>query len=362
MSSARRSPLAVGVIGCGTISDSYLQALTLIPEVTPIACADRCPARADAMAATYGLRAEPDPSRLWNDDAVDIVLNLTVPAAHADVTLAALAAGKHVYTEKPLATNRADADRILAAADDRNLLVGCAPDTFLGPGLQTCRRLVDEGAIGELTAGVGFFGCPGHEIWHPQPDFYYEDGGGPLYDMGPYHITALVNLLGPVAKVWGSARGSDGTRVVGLEQAARRTIQVKVPTHVSCTIEFVGGQIVTCVFSFDVPASEFPHLELYGNRGTLSVPDPSRFDGTVRIFRTGSPGWEDVPPVRGLGTRRGIGLAALARAIRQHEPHRASAELARHVVDVMQAIDEACLRRSEVHVTSRCPRPEPAPD
>src|SRR5438270_1840312 len=211
------------------------------------------------------------------DPGIEAVLNLTVPLVHAEISLAALAAGKHVYSEKPLATNREDGWRIVDAAANAGLLVGCAPDTFLGGGIQTCRRLIDQELIGQVVACSAFWMSPGHERWHPNPEFYYQPGGGPMLDMGPYYLTALISLLGPVRRVTASARVTVPERTVTSEPNYGRRIPVEVPTHIAGVLDFAVGAVGTIITSFDVWPYSLPPGEIYGSHGTLLMPDPNAF-------------------------------------------------------------------------------------
>jgi predicted dehydrogenase len=295
---------------------------------------------------------------------VDVVLNLTVPAAHAKVTLTALSAGKHVYGEKPLAMTTTQAREIAVVVARRAAAegprVGCAPDTVLGTGLQTARAVVDRGAIGVPHAATAFMTTPGHERWHPDPEFYYRPGGGPLLDMGPYYLTALVHLLGPVARVVGLSSRRSATRVVGSGPRAGAEFRVEVDTHVTGVLEHVGGAMTTLVMSFDVWAARLPRIELHGSTGSLSVPDPNHFAGDVEIFTEAEPQWQVVAPSDGyVGAGRGVGLVELAAAVHAGRPHRAALDVAVHVVDVMDCLLRATSTGTAVDVGSTCERPAP---
>jgi predicted dehydrogenase len=251
---------------------------------------------------------------------------------------------------------------VLAAAERTGLRVGCAPDTFLGAGLQTCRRLLDSGAIGEPLAATAFFMGAGPESWHPDPAFFYQAGAGPMLDVGVYYVTALVSLLGPVARVSGSARISREERIIGSEPRRGEVIKVDVPTHVAATLDFAGGPVASLVASFDVQGSAVPRIEVYGTEGTLSVPDPNTFGGPVRMLRNARDGWSDVPLDDGFAEQsRGIGVADLVLAMAAGVPHRASGELALHVLDVMQSAHEASTGSCYVTPSTSCARPEPLP-
>jgi len=354
-------PLRVGVVGCGFISAIYLSNLTTrFPGVKVEAVADLLPDRAKARAAEYGVPRACGVEELMADPSIELVLNLTVPRVHAEVTLQAVSAGKHVYTEKPLAIGLRDAEKILALARKKGVRVGGAPDTFLGAGIQACIRLIDEGAIGMPVSASAFMTCHGHESWHPDPAFYYEAGGGPVFDMGPYYFTALVALLGPAQRVCGSARRTFPRRLVGTGPRAGEVIEVSVPTHVSGTIDFATGAVATFVMSFDVWHAQLPRMEIYGSDGSLSVPDPNTFGGPVRIRGAQDGEWKDVPVTGPFADNsRGLGLAEMAAALRQNRPHRASAELGMHALEIMHAVHEASSsgRYAELRYPAGRPRP-----
>ncbi len=355
-------PLRVGIIGCGTISGIYLKNGQRFEAYDVVACADLLLERARARAEEYRVPKACSVAELLADPEIDLVLNLTVPSVHAEISLAALEAGKSVYTEKPLAIRREDGRRLLAVAHERGLHVGCAPDTFLGGGLQTCRKLVDDGWIGEPVGATAFMMGRGPERWHPDPDFFYQPGAGPMFDMGPYYLTALMHLLGPVRRITASARVSFPERTILSEPRAGASITVRTPTHVAGVMDFAGGPVGTLITSFDVWASQVPRIEVYGAEGTLSVPDPNTFGGPVRICRAGSDEWSELPLTHGYSENsRGLGLADMAAAIRSGRPHRASGELAYHVLDCMQAFLDASDENRHVELASTCQRPAPLP-
>jgi predicted dehydrogenase len=352
----------IGVIGCGNISGIYLQQGQRFDVLDVVAVADLDVEKAQARAAEYDVPRVCAVPELLADPQIEIVLNLTVPQAHGEVALAALDAGKHVYNEKPLALSREDGRRLLDRAHERGLRVGCAPDTFLGGGLQTCRKLIDDGWIGEPVAATAFMMGHGPESWHPDPDFFYQPGAGPMFDMGPYYLTALAFLIGPVRGVAGAARITFPERVITSEPRYGTTIHVNTPTHVAGVLDFENGAIGTIVTSFDVWAAQVPRIEIYGTAGSLSVPDPNRFDGPVRVRRAGATEWSEIPLLYGYTENsRGVGLADMAYALRSGRPHRASGDLAYHVLDVMHAIHEAAAQGRRMEVTSACPRPAPLP-
>jgi predicted dehydrogenase len=318
--------------------------------------------RARAQAEKFNIPQVLTVEQLLADPRIEIVVNLTIPSAHATVALAAIRAGKSVYNEKPLAINLDDARLLLKEADERNLLVGCAPDTFLGGGLQTCRALIDAGEIGEPIAATAFFLGHGPEAWHPDPEFFYKVGGGPMFDMAPYYITGLLSLLGPVRRVTGSARISLPERTIGSEPKKGTKIKVEIPTHIAGVLDFASGPIATLVMSFDVWTANVPRIEIYGSEATLSVPDPNTFDGPVRIRRAGDSEWQDVPLTHGnTENSRGIGVADMAEALRSGRPHRASGNLAYHVLEIMHAIHDASDQGQHINLASTCKRPDPLP-
>jgi predicted dehydrogenase len=296
------------------------------------------------------------------DPEIELVLNLTIPAAHAEVARQAVAAGKSVYSEKPLAVAREDGSALLTAAKEQGVRVGCAPDTFLGGGLQTCRKLIDDGWIGEPIGAAAFFTSHGPEAWHPDPVFYFAPGAGPMFDMGPYYLTTLVALLGPVRRISAMARASFPERTITSQPKYGQRIPVTTPTHVTGALEFESGALGTMLTSFDVWGSTVPRIEIYGTLGTLLVPDPNTFRGPVRIRRAGEADWSDVPLTHGyIENSRGLGLADMAAALRSGRPHRANGALAFHVLDCMQSFLDAAESGRPVRVRSSCPRPGALP-
>jgi predicted dehydrogenase len=353
-------PVKIGIMGCGNISGIYCQNAKKLEPLDLVACADLIMERAEAKAKEFDIPKPCSPEELLADPEIGIVLNLTVPKAHEEVALAALEAGKHVYNEKPLAVTREAGRKVVETAKQKDLRVGCAPDTFLGGGIQTCRKLIDDGWIGQPIGATAFMTCHGHESWHPDPEFYYEVGGGPMLDMGPYYLTALVNLMGPIRRVTGSTAASFPTRTITSEPKYGKVVDVEVPTHVVGVLDFAEGGIGTIITTFDVWAAELPRIEIYGSLGTLSVPDPNTFGGPVRLWRDGE--WSGIPLTHGYGENsRGLGVADMAAGVRSSRAHRASGDLAYHVLDVMQAIDEASKQDTHVELKSTCEKPAPLP-
>ena len=355
-------PTKIGVIGCGNISDIYLEAKKKFDILDIVACADLDLERAQAQAQKHNIPKVCTTQELLADPDIEIVLNITIPKAHAEVALAAVAAGKSVYNEKPLTITREDGAKLLQLARRKGVRVGGAPDTFLGAGLQTCRKLIDDGMIGEPVAATAFMLGHGPESWHPSPEFYYEVGGGPMFDMGPYYLTALVSLLGPVRRVTGSARVSFAERLITSQPKYGKKVTVETPTHVVGVLDFAAGAVGTIITSFDVWAHNLPRIEIYGSEGSLSAPDPNTFGGPVRVRRAGANEWSDVPLAYGYAENsRGLGVADMAHALRSGRSHRANGDLAFHVLDIMHAIHDASSESRHIELKSTCQRPAAFP-
>ncbi len=352
----------VGIIGCGNISPAYIKGCRMFEILELIAVSDIDMQRARHRAAEFDIPIACTVEELLANPDIKIVVNLTTPKAHTAVNLAAIAAGKNVHCEKPLAVDRADGARVIAAAREKGVLVGCAPDTFFGAGIQTCRKLIDDGWIGEPVAATAFMTCHGHESWHPDPEFYYEIGGGPMLDMGPYYLTALVNLMGPIGRVTGSARITFPERIIGSQPKRGKRIVVETPTHVAGVMDFASGAIGTIITTFDVWFANLPRIEIYGSEGSLAVPDPNTFGGPVRVRRAGAQEWSDIPLMFPYAENsRGIGVADMAYALTTGRPLRASGALAYHVLDVMQAFGEASQASRHIEISSGVPRPAALP-
>ena len=355
--------LNVGIIGTGNIAPAYIRGCAPFDVIKLSACADILVERAQAFADQHGLSAHSVDDMLARED-IDIVINLTIPAAHAEVSLQILQAGKHAYSEKPLALNRDDGARIMAAARATGLRMGCAPDTFLGGGGQTARKAIDDGRIGRPVAATAFFLSHGPESWHPNAGFYYLAGGGPLFDMGPYYLTALINLMGPVARVAGSAAKTFPERIATSEALMGQRLPVEVNTHIAGTLEFASGAIATVITSFDTWGHHLPYIEIHGETGSMTVPDPNRFDGEVIMVdqhakrEWGVPlAWEGIPLTHTANIGRGAGVADMAYAIQSGRPHRASGELAFHVLDIMQALEESAAQGRHIDIGSSPAQP-----
>jgi predicted dehydrogenase len=348
----------VGLIGAGVISDTYLKNLTSFPDLRVVMIADLDVDRAAAQAAKHGVPRSGTAIELLDDPETEVVVNLTVPAAHVEVGLAALQAGKHVWSEKPIGLDRASARKLLDRARELGLRVASAPDTVLGAGLQTARRAVDAGRIGELRTALALFQSPGPEKWHPSPEFLFQTGGGPLLDMGPYYLTELVQLLGPIRKVTATGGRARDMRVIGSGSRAGTEFPVTVATTVTALLEFTRGGSAQLVLSFD-SAVRRTTLEVAGTLGTAVLPDPNGFVGPTRVHLIGQESEELVP--EGHAATRGTGVLELARAIRAGVPERASGELAYHVLDAMQAIEESIADGRSVLVQSTAEIPPALP-
>ncbi len=359
---AKITKTRIGVIGCGNISGIYMKNChKFFHNLEIVAVADMVREKAEACAKEHGVAQVLTVKELLASPDVDIVLNLTVPKAHAEISLAALQAGKHVHTEKPLATCLEAGKKVVDAARRRKLRIGYAPDTFLGAGIQTCRKLIDDGWIGKPVAATAFMLCRGHESWHPSPEFYYEVGGGPMLDMGPYYLTALVNLIGPIKRVTGSTRITFPTRTITSQPKYGKVVKVETPTHLAGVMDFANGAVGTIITSFDVCAHHLPCIEIYGSEGSLQVPDPNGFGGEI-LLKRGNSDWKAMPHTHIYADNsRGIGVADMANAILAKRPHRANGDLAFHVLDVMLAFQDASETGRHIEIESTCQRPAPLP-
>lgn len=359
--------MKVGIVGAGNISATYVANLTTFDFLDVKSVCSVHEQHAKVLAERFGL----GPTNLEDmlaDPEIDLIVNLTTPLAHYSVSKKALLAGKHVYSEKPLGVSLLEADELMSIARARELRLGCAPDTFLGGGHQLTRRLYDEGWIGEAISATAMVLLPGHETWHPNPGFFYGPGGGPMMDVGPYYLTNLVALLGPVREVFGSTKITRIERKVKIGPRVGDVIKVLVPTHVTGVLEFHCGATVTVATSFDVLKHKHNPIELYGSLGSMLIPDPNEFTGNVEIFYEGAEDWEEVhvnhpyiagiPGYHGL---RGLGAAEMVAALRGRRPHRASAELAFHVLEVMEAFGRSSSSKKAISIESTCERPTPIP-
>jgi predicted dehydrogenase len=356
----------IGILGTGNIFGRYVSGLTRYPELQIGRIGDIDPTRAKQAAADHDIPAWGDDAELYADESIDILVNLTPPAQHARTIVTALEAGKHVYVEKPLATNVEDGRAVLDAAARTSRVLGAAPDTFLGSASQTARRAIDDGLIGTPIGAAAFISHSRAETWHPDPRFLFQQGGGPVMDMGGYYFAILVSCLGPIRTVAGATRVGAPVRTVTSPERVVDSIDVEVATHASAVLTFASGVIGTTLMSFDIWDTELPRIEIYGTEGTLSLPNPNHFDGDVRVKRHSDTDWTVLDPVVELfgavGTReqirRGLGVRDLANAI-EGRPHRANAQFAYHVLEALCAVEDASRRSAVVHLTSTCERPEP---
>ncbi|MFC4243164.1 Gfo/Idh/MocA family protein [Gryllotalpicola reticulitermitis] len=346
-------PVGVGVIGAGNISTQYLTNLTSFPDVDVRFIADIDLDRAEFQAQAFGVPGFGTVEQLLADPKIEIVVNLTIPKAHAEVAHQVIAAGKHVWTEKPIALDRESGRALLAAAQAAGLRVATAPDTFLGAGIQTARRLIESGAIGRAQSALTLMQQPGPESWHPNPDFLFQEGAGPLFDVGPYYVTTLIQLFGPVKRVTAVASKSKPVRTIGSGPRAGETFEVTVPTHVSAVFEFEGGQTSQSIFSFDSQIRR-TLFEVTGVDGALEMVDPNMFVGDLVLHTPNGTreGASETITTSGEKAARGTGVVELARAIRAGVPERASGEQAFHALDVMVSTIEAAERGGWVEVES----------
>lgn len=336
--------IKAAVVGVGAISGIYLKNITqLFREIELAGLYDLKPELAEKAKEEYQIpRVYKSFQEVLNDEQVQIVLNLTRPSEHYQVTKDLLEAGKHVYSEKPLAETYEEGKELVRLAQERGLLLGGAPDTFLGAGIQTCRKLIDSGFIGEPVGAAAFMICHGHESWHPNPEFYYANGGGPMMDMGPYYITALANLLGGVSGVMGMSKISFPKRTITSEPKYGKEIDVEVPTYVTGIMNFENGAIGTIFTTFDVHYETQARLEIYGSQGTLLVPDPNTFGGPVKLFRPEDGTYREIPLTFDYSENsRGLGLADMAGAILHKRGFRANSELTLHVIEVLTGFEKS---------------------
>lgn len=354
----------VAIVGCGNISGIYLENLTRrFQNVTVYAISDLIEENVKAKSQQFGIERTMTFEEIIADPNVEIVLNLTTPPIHYDICKRALEAGKNVYVEKPLSLCYEQGKELVSLAGEKGLLLGCAPDTFLGAGIQTARRVIDDGILGDIIGATAFMVCHGHESWHPGPEFYYKKGGGPMFDMGPYYLTALVNLIGSVRSVSGMTAISQPTRTITSQPKYGQIIEVEVPTHVNGLLRFSNGAIGNIITSFDVWGSTLPRIEIYGTRGSMIVPDPNCFDGEVLVKQYFDQEFHSWPLVTAdSANSRGIGLSDMADAlIGGRADHRACGKLALHVLEIMEKIHTSSDEHREITLESSCEKPKPMP-
>jgi predicted dehydrogenase len=334
----------VAIIGIGAISGIYLENITKVfTELELIGVCDLVRERAEQAQEKYGVKKlYENMQEAFADSEVDIILNLTRPYEHYEVTRAALLAGKHVYSEKPLGASYEEGKELVSLAQEKNLMLGGAPDTFLGSGIQTCRRLIDDGFIGEPIGAAAFMICHGHETWHPDPEFYYKFGGGPMLDMGPYYVTALVNLIGGVKGVTGVTKTSFPQRTITSQPKSGTIIDVEVPTYVTGILSFDNGAVGTIFTTFDVHYKQQARLEIYGTKGTLLVPDPNTFGGPIQLLRPEEGEYREMPLMYDYKENsRGLGLADMAKALQTGRDYRACFSLTQHVLEILISFEKS---------------------
>ncbi len=356
--------VTTGIVGNGNISPIYLKNLTKVFHniIDLKGVCDLIPERSAKASEEWGVPSIYETMYdMFKDPDIEIVVNLTTPKQHHGVAMEALRYGKNTHSEKPMSVNRPDAQEIFNLAKAKGLLVGVAPDTFMGGGIQTARKLLDDGYIGTPIGAAAYMTGHGHESWHPDPEFYYEEGGGPMLDMGPYYSTALINLLGPVKSVSGMSKKMFETRTITSPGKYGKVIPVEVDTHVTGVMEFANGAIGSMIMSFDMWRAEHPYIEIYGTEGSMQVPDPNGFGGPVRISR-GTGAYYEIPLTHGYTENsRGIAVADMAMALRTGRQHRASGELARHALDVMLAFGDSSREGKRIDLKTSCERPAPMP-
>lgn len=332
--------MKIGLVGCGNISGIYLENLTNVFSNTSFyACADLNAEKAKNAAEKYNIPNIMTFEQMLECNDIDIILNLTTPNGHYALSKQALLKGKHVYIEKPLALTYAQGKELIEIAKEKGLYIGCAPDTFLGAGIQTCSQLIKDGQIGKPIAASAFMMCHGHESWHPDPEFYYDIGGGPLFDMGPYYITALVRLLGRAKSVMAYGAKSFAERTITSEPKNGQKIKVKVDTHIAGLIHFESGAIATLVMSFDVWKHSMPNIEIYGTAGSIRVPDPNTFGRQVLLATSENREYQEIPLITPYcENSRGLGLSETVLALEENRANNASGALALHVLEIMESI------------------------
>jgi predicted dehydrogenase len=349
----------IAIIGCGNISHAYFTGSTHAQNLTLVACADVNPDAAKTKAQEHGCSAL-SVEELLADPSIELVVNLTTPKAHLSVATQCLEAGKHVYCEKPLGINVAEGETVIALAEEKGLRIGCAPDTFLFGHAQTSRKLVDDGWIGEPVSGIAVMMNHGHESWHPNPGFYYEQGGGPMLDMGPYYLHGLINLLGPVTSVCGKTGRAFSERRATSEGAFGQRLPVETDTHLTGILEFANGCLITMIMSFDTWKNECPPIQIFGTQGTLQPGDPNNYSTNPRIFRPGDDAFQAVSTTHPQNARM-IGVVDMVQAIKENRPHRANGMLALHTLEVMLAFEQSSKSGQHISIRTPCERPAALP-
>jgi predicted dehydrogenase len=361
MSMLSRKKFRLGILGCGAISADYLKgAVGVFSNVVEVAaCSDIVVEKAEARAKEYNVPKVCSPEEMMDDPEIDIIVNLTIPAVHDKLTIACLKHGKHVYTEKPLAITRAGAKEVAKTANSLGLRVGSAPDTFMNAPVQTAKKIIEDGWIGEPIGVTAICPMRGNEYFRPDADFFYKKGAGPMLDNAPYWLNIMVNLMGPIKSVVAQSRITFPERTIKVPPRRGEKIQVEVPTFVSGVFEFETGAIGTFINSFDIWKSKTPFIEVYGEKGSLIFPDsPGLYYGELLISRFGDSEWHSCPQLNEYANfTRGIGIADMVRGIQTNTPHRANLELAYHTIDVMLAFEESAEEGVKKMIASKCKKP-----
>ena len=367
----------IGLIGCGNIAETYFRAQDYFNNIKFVACADKFPEVSKKCADQYNIKSL-TVDEIIHDTNVDVILNLTIPQAHFEISKIALEAGKHVYSEKPMSIKYDEANELVNLAKDNNLYIGNAPDTFLGGGGQVARKFVDDGDIGKVLTGNFIFAFPGVQEFHPNPESWFQSGGGPVIDMGPYFFTTLVNLLGPVKNVRSRGKKFADQREYLVGPKKGKSFNVDISTSVMLDIEFANEAIVQGFISFDVQNHARNHMELYGTKGSLVVPDPNMFGGPVLLSRELGSEWQEFSVEdKYLGKTniinhsgrsneapkqsnyRGVGLSEMIYSIENNIQHRCNGDLALHVLDIIESTIIASETKKEVSLRSTCEQPKP---
>jgi len=351
--------MRIGIIGCGNISAAYFGGAAKCNNLTIKSCADLSREAATSRAAEYGWEAV-SVDELLGDPEIELVINLTNPGSHVEVGLQIVSSGKHAYSEKPLGVDVEEGRSLIEAAKAANVRVGYAPDTFLGGGAQTSRKIIDDDWIGRPLSGTANMMGHGHESWHPNAEYYYDIGGGPMLDMGPYYVTALVNMLGPARAVSGVVGRGFENRFDTTEKNYGKLHPVLVPTHYTGVIEFQSGACITVIMSFDVWKHNHPPIEIYGTDGSLSVPNPNGLGGEVRVYRPDEKEWRHVPLAYPANARM-IGVTDMVSAIHHARPHRASGALSFHVLEIMKSFEASSAEGKRIELASTTDQPAPFP-
>ncbi len=355
-------PINCAIIGCGNISEVYIENILHLANLRLIACGDILIEKSAEKGKKYNIEVL-DVDSILNSNDIQLVINLTNPSSHFEISMKSLEHGKHVYSEKPLALTVEQANLLIETSKKNSLFMGCAPDTFLGGSWQTARKIIDDGWIGKPISATAFMLCRGHESWHPSPEFFYKKGGGPLFDMGPYYLTSLVFLLGPVKSVFSYGKTTFETRTITSQPLYGKQIHVEVPTDIHTVLNFENDVLCTLVMSFDTWSHHLPHIEIHGETGSLSLPDPNCFGGKIFFFNQFKKEWTEFPTCYDFFTNmRGIGISDMVCALQTNRSsYSANGELARHIVEIMEGIHKSIEEQKIIPIKSSCIPPNLSP-